>query len=458
MENCLLQQKYKVNNLKIKKIDLCLIFICFLVCFLNLNVGLLCLLAFICLGSMLQKNYDFFEPLNYFSCWYFYYYGLGYICYLIRAEVGMTQKFDNEIILEGQILSILVILFLKILLKLFPAKKYLYIQNNNAFFARNDSIFLISVIVLNFLLSFYYWIKIGGIPILIKGYHDSLKASLGIGLGWIEYVQSFLGILNTVLVMVTINRKNKDRYILYLFVFFNMMLLPILNDSRGSAVFGLLDFLMLYDWNKRKISVKKIFFVGFIMACLATLWGVVRSGGNFLTSGFVFLAEIGVEYDGYLNVIKMFPREINYTLGTTFIPCFTLLFPRALMPNKNMFMTGGEFYKNMMHMDYIRVGVRFTLAGEFYMNFGRIASVVLTVIVFFTLIRASLIMYRNRENYKYQYFALFFLSTAKGFMAGDAATAFSINFYNLFFVSLVLFFLYSWKPRPRKIMIQNHRQ
>lgn len=444
----ILNQKFKKNNI--------IFFIGFIILLLfNIQIALLYLLTWICIFPVFTKNYDFFRPINYFSCWYYYYYGLGYVCYNIRKEFRITQKFDYNVMINAQIISILIIILLKLLLHYFPIRKSIKQINQDSFFINNNIPLLIIVTIFNFGISVLFWKKLGGIPLFIKGYHDSNKALLGKGLGYFEYLQSFCVLLLCLFLMSSFYKK-KDKIFSYLIIIFNLIVIPLLSDTRSTLIYNLILFLIFYSWNKKNIKVITIFFSGLFVIILAAIWGVYR-GGNIASIGIVILAEIGVEFDNYVDVIKMFPNQFEFTYGSTYIPCLTLLLPRAIMPNKNSWMTGGEYFKYIKNHDYIRVGERFTFAGELFMNFGILGAIIITPVIFYLLLRVSTGLYDKyfnqhgkTHNFKIEMFSYLFLKFSLGLLAGDTATAFSSSFYNFFFIILVFIIFAQMKNNNTK--------
>lgn len=426
----------QANSLKYLQYSIFLLLI-ILVLFVHIPTALIFCLFTICVPFFFKKNFDFFNPYNYFFCWYFYYFGLGYFCYLIRLSLGITQKYDDKIIYQGMIFSIVVAVLLKLSLKI-KTKNIKTVFINNYLFKNNLSIMLF-LTILNTLLNLFYWYKLGGIPIFIRGFHGETKAQLGIGLGYIEYLQTFQGILLYLQIIVFWNKSIKSRFY-FLIILYNTFFLAVLSDSRGSAVFSIIYIFILYSWSKnaKRLGLCAIFSLGILMVILATMWGAIRNNYPFITSGMVFAAEIAVEYDNYLDVINIFPVKFEFLHGKSLISCITLLFPRFLLPNKNDFLTGGEYFKEIKHHYHIRVGERMTILGEMYMNFGTL-GIFVSLLVLLLLLRLMKKFYCeavNSNNLIAFFMTFFMLSNSLGFLAGDTATAFSSTFYSLIFILL----------------------
>jgi hypothetical protein len=206
---------------------------------------------------------------------------------------------------------------------------------------------------------------------------------------------------------------------------------------------------MLYSWKRRKVEIWSLFLLGFTVVTIACIWGAFRDNSSPLLSGMVFMAEVASEYDAYLDIIQIFPAQLEFQHGKTLLSCFALLFPRILMPNKNDFITGGGFYKEIKHLDHIRVGVRLTLLGEMYMNFGLLGILIsiIILVVFLALIKKFFFSAMNTNNFIHFLITSVFLSMSRGFLAGDTATAFASSFYNLLFLIFFICIVVLMKKR-----------
>lgn len=426
---------------------------------INYEWALIFLLFLICCGDIFSTKYDFFSPYSYFFAWYFYYYGLGYICYRIRNSIGINTEFSDEVVLKGILYSLTVAILLKILIKTFEKKaKVISFVAPNEYFRRNNFPLLLCFGGLLILINAFFFYKLGGVPILISGYHDSGKATLGKGLGYLEYLTNWANVLIYFTLIAYFNKKHKDK-LSFLIIIFCLIIMPILSDSRSSAVFAVINLLFLYSWNVKKVSTKKIIIAGLLMAVFATLWGVIRNGKNGAIAIMVFMAEIGVEYDNFLDCINMFPAQFDFRNGQTLISCFTLLMPRAILPNKNDWLTAGEYFKEIKHHDYIRVGERMSLLGEMYMNFSFILGVIISILLLiFILYIAKQCYLRKDKNIYLQYFGFYFTNKSKGLIDGDTSTWFSSGFYDVFFLIFLAVLFYSMKKTQNQIIFAQEGQ
>jgi hypothetical protein len=407
----------------------------------------------VCTPIFFKDNFDIFQPENYFWSWYFYYFGLGYFCYQVRVSIGLAAKFDNEIIFKGIIYSIIIACATKCLLKfMIPQKiKTIFV---NKYLQNNILRILIFLTLLNTIITTYYWYKLGGIPILIRDFHNSKKLELGIGLGYIEYLHNFLSLLIYLQVIVLWNRGSKYSFILWLIIY-NIFFLPILSDSRSSAIFAIVNIFMLYSWNHKPMKIFTIFLLGVLLAVAASVWGAIRDGVSILNAGMFFLVEVAVEYDSYLDVINLFPTQFDFQYGATLISCLALLFPRFLLPNKNDFITGGAFLKEIKQLYHIRVGVRMTLPGEMYMNFG-IIGIIFSIFILTLLLSMLKIFYSTAlqtNNYIVFLISFVVLNILKSFLAGDMATAFTFSFYNILFIIICIIMLVSMKNKTNSLPV-----
>jgi hypothetical protein len=117
------------------------------------------------------------------------------------------------------------------------------------------------------------------------------------------------------------------------------------------------------------------------------------------------------------------------------------------MPNKNDFLTGGGFYKEIKHLDHIRVGVRLTLLGEMYMNFGffGILISIFILLAFLALIKIFFYSALAKGNFIHFLITSVILSISTRFLAGDTATAFTFSFYDLLFLIFITCIIVSMK-------------
>lgn len=427
------------NTIKIKPYILVIFFLGIFSSFINIRLGLTMLLFFICFYNVLIRKEDIFKPSNYFKAWYFYYFGFGNICYHIRAYFGLIEKYSEKIQNEGLIIAVVFILLLQLLLTKTTNKKIIVQKNVNIIFIKFNLPLILFFVITQSLLMFLFWYKLGGIPLFIKGYHDSKKATLGTGLGYFEYLISFLQYPYLMCIMAYYCKSKKDKLLKILCFFVYYIILPILNDSRSAMLNNLIMVFIFYSWNKRRIPFKFLIVSGIALVFLATVWGIFRSG-NVASGSIILLLEIAVEYDNYLDVLNIFPSLFDYTLGRTYIACITLLIPRFLMPNKNDYMTGGEYFKYIKHHDHIRVGERFTFPGECYMNFSFI-GIILGLFLVLIILKYADSLYIKRNNFIYQSFSYFFMGFTVSLLAGDTASAFSASFISLIVLIIIVYLL-----------------
>jgi len=411
-----------------------------LISFFNIFVSLVLCLFLVTNPYFLKKKVDVFQPENYFFCWYFYYFGIGFFAYQIRYFMGLNPGFDERVLLKGMIYSIVIAIFIKIFLRIYlkPIKN---IMVNNFFRMRSLSLLLIITFV-NSALNMFYWHQLGGIPIFIPGFHSYQKAELGIGLGYIEYLQNFITLVVIFFIVIQWNDK-KNNYFKLLLILYNTVFLALMSDSRGAAISSVLVMLILYSWNRKRIGLFKIIVLGILLVFSATAWGALRNNISLLYSGMIFMAEIATEFDNYLHVIDIFPSRMDFQYGGTLVSCIALLVPRVLLPNKNDFLTGGEFLRDVLGLEHIRVGVRMTILGEMYMNFGYLGGVFSIVVLLFFLYLMK-IFYKGAlrtNSYISYWMAIIMLFAAQSFLVGDMATAFTFTFYNIVFISCLVVLL-----------------
>ena len=237
------------NTIKIKPYILVIFFLGIFSSFINIRLGLTMLLFFICFYNVLIRKEDIFKPSNYFKAWYFYYFGFGNICYHIRAYFGLIEKYSEKIQNEGLIIAVVFILLLQLLLTKTTNKKIIVQKNVNIIFIKFNLPLILFFVITQSLLMFLFWYKLGGIPLFIKGYHDSKKATLGTGLGYFEYLISFLQYPYLMCIMAYYCKSKKDKLLKILCFFVYYIILPILNDSRSAMLNNLIMVFIFYSWN-----------------------------------------------------------------------------------------------------------------------------------------------------------------------------------------------------------------
>lgn len=353
----------------------------------NFSCGIYLLLLFIlCTRSLfsgfIKSNIFYvFDAKNYFLLNFFLLHGIGYCFYLLRIDLGCANYFhdESEIILGLQ-LSILGLLFFLFAYQI--GLNYFKIEKNHFAFVRIKSVFKYPVIKWFLLLIGVYtlflifWKLMGAIPFFVDNYHQAERAILGKGLGGMEALaRSFLA-LTSLYFIYRLKRYKKFNAFSYLFLGL-ICLLFLLNGDRGGLINYLLGLCFIYYICVAKIKIKQ-YFVGFLLVMtLAGVMGVMRS--NQVTDvamiGYRIATEASVEFDNYVEVLNMFDNT-PYLYGSTLIPIFTIPIPRAIFPEKDKFLTAGNYFKEYHNHYHIRVGERLSYIGELYMNWGILGIVI----------------------------------------------------------------------------------
>lgn len=405
------------------------ILLLFILCTHRLN------LAFCKTGEFL-----IFDPLNYFLLNFFLIHGLGYFCYLSRNSLGICEfNFDSITIQNALLVSILAVIVLLIAFKIGSRGKHVYnhiyseLYNNRKFSVKEKKWYLLIILII--VMFMLLWTLMGGIPFLTPGFHESGRAEMGKGLGLLE------AICNTVLVssqfyfiwkILKGEQFNKFSFIYFL----SVVIILTLSDSRSLVVGYSVQVAMIYYLCAKHIPLKTYILGALLLVFFAVAMGVQRarnSEGNLAQMGMILGTEMYVEFDNYVETFDMYDK-VGGLNGSTLIPIFTVPVPRAIMPDKDKFLTAGNYFKEYHGHWHIRVGERMTYIGELILNWG-IWGVVLGMSVM-GLFMSFIVCGRKHLNDILSIFLLICLSYAPiGFIAGDIVTNF-VGFFmtNLWFI------------------------
>ena len=149
--------------------------------------------------------------------------------------------------------------------------------------------------------------------------------------------------------------------------------LVLLLGQRGFFVLFILSHILLISTYAIKITLTRLI-LGSIVAVLLTVGlGLARAnlidGHSFQQ---IFLLEHHSEYSNYLKLIEN-KKEVVPT-NNTFISAITLLIPRKIYPEKDVWQPAGVVFSESLNHNFVAVGERITLLGEFLMNYGYVAG------------------------------------------------------------------------------------
>lgn len=353
----------------------------------DIFIAYVIVLFFICFCDLIKGFYKtgtlhLLEFKNYLLIYYFYIYGFGYFSYKARENIGINVFDLNGALimhaLQVSIIAVLIFLFAFNLARKHKGK--LPTQRLEVAIQKFKNIKLnkwFKIPIVTLALFSYMWYLMGTIPFLTPEFHRTVKTEVGAGLGLMETL--CLSLLNATLLFYVcffMNKKTIDKT-LVIFLSLNLFIF-VINDYRGALMGYFISIAMVYYYLVRPFSIKQ-YIVGFVMiALIAAAIGAHRSGtlsgagsSGLLSMGAEIATETAVEFDNYVETFEMFEHQ-NYLYGSTLVPIFTLPIPRAIFPEKNKFLTAGEYFKGYHNHTYISVGERLSYVGELYMNWGYI--------------------------------------------------------------------------------------
>ena len=404
-------------------------------------------LVFLCLGSLL-KDYVFtgvlniFTGKNYYLLFYLLLHGIGFFTYHLRLYLGLAV-YDHSEDLINRALLYSVIAVLIFLLSYSFGKRFIHIKIysfSNVRFKKlfNDSrtkwiLLLLGICLFTGLL----WGLMGNIPILIENYHQSARAEVGKGLGFIEAISRSL-INLSLLYFIVCFKKRLFPLFFWIFALFIISLF-LLNMDRGGLMKYLLSIWIVYFVCIKRTTIKHFLVACFLLVILAGAMGAMRTKNlaDLAILGGIILTEASVEFDKYVEVFNMTEKD-GYLYGSTLVPIATLPVPRVIMPDKDKYLTAGNYFKEYHNHTHIRVGERISYVGELYLNFGFPGIILGMVLVgiLLSVVDGSL----DASSVLSVYLYLQFINTFSGLNAGDIATT-VIGFFmnNLLVVTSLTF-------------------
>lgn len=445
-----------VINLRILIFFLISIVLCTLMLKQNFVIGsLIIILFYTCFAELLKTFFKsgriaIFNAKNQFLLHYFLIHGIGYYAYLIRSELSLNNyTFDDNIIIKSITYSILGVIVYQL------SYKYIYnkVKKSCFNFANFSVKRLYPSPTYKWILLFIaiiggaavFWRSIGTIPMLISDYNSSARAELGKGLGYLEALNFSLINLSLLFFIQVVKKRNYnwDTFVYLLSIIF----IFILNADRGSMIYYLLTLWFIYSIYNGQPTLKQFSYFAVGLVLLAGILGVMKSSNrsNLLLSGTIILTEVAVEFDNYNEVFNMVEKE-GYCGGSTLVPIFTLPVPRTILPDKDKFLTAGNYFKEYHNHSHIRVGERISYIGEFFLNFG-LPGIIIGMIVIGCMVGfLDKSMNPMSTLSVYLYMQLVIMTSSVG---GDIPTAF-ITFVMRNFLPIgvtILFYLFFNKKR-----------
>ena len=335
-------------------------------------------LFFLCLGGLL-KDYIYTGKLNFFYGKYFFLlsffllHGIGFFTYQLRQYlgIGVFEHPDGliRISLLYSIIAVIIFLLSYSFGKRFIRLKISFIQNiqfKKLFNNPQTKWYILFLVICLF--TFLFWLLMGNIPIFIENYHDSARTEVGKNLGLFEAI--IVSLINLSLLYIIICLKNHIYSSFLWFFLIGITSLFLLNTDRGGMISYLLSIWMIYSICVKKATLKQFLIICSLIIALAGIIGAMRiKSSDRAVVGLIVASETAVEFDNYVEVFNM-TKENGYLDGSTLIPILTLPIPRTILPDKDKYLTAGNYFKEFHNHTHIRVGERISYIGELYLNFG----------------------------------------------------------------------------------------
>lgn len=416
-------------------------------------------LFFLCLGGLLI-DYIYTGTLNVFYGKYFFLlsffllHGIGFFTYQLRQYlgIGVFEHPDGliRISLLYSIIAVIIFLLSYSFGKRFIRLKISFSKNIRLkkMFDNPQMKWYILLLVIC-LFTFLLWGLMGNIPVLIENYHQLARAEVGKNLGLFEAIIESLINLSFLYIIICLKNRIHSSF-LWVFLI-GIISLFLLNVDRGGMVGYLLSMWIIYFVCVKKATLKQFLIICSLIIALAGIMGAMRikSMGDWIISGGIIASEASVEFDNYVEVFNM-TKENTYLHGSTLIPILTLPIPRTILPDKDKYLTAGNYFKEFHNHTHIRVGERISYIGELYLNFG-ITGIILGMMLVGILLS---IVDKNLDTTSVLsiYFYLQFIRTFAGFVNGDIATCVVGFFMNnlLILVALVLIKLLIYDKKHEK--------
>ena len=364
--------------------------------------------------------------------------------YIIRSYFGLAtyNHAEPHIIkaLQYSVLGLCIFLFSHKFAKKYINAKKINLSLTTTLSPTLNWLFLFFIIISSHIL---LWQFMGAVPLFIENYHQSERAIVGKGLGFLEaFCKSTL--LLSLMYFIQFFRKPRENK-RYAFLFLTIIVIfYLLNADRGGLLLYLISLCFVYYLCVARIKPKQFIAAAIGLILLASAMGAMRSKNltNFTIITAIALTEISVEFDNYVETYNMF-NDKKYLNGSTLIPILTIPIPRSFFPAKDDYLTAGNFFKEYHNHDNIRVGERMSYIGELYMNGG-----LLGIILGMLILGNMLAIFEKKVTLKSNlsiYIYIQLIISCKSFIEGDIVTAFLTFFMNNMLLLPLLSLTYFYK-------------
>jgi oligosaccharide repeat unit polymerase len=190
--------------------------------------------------------------------------------------------------------------------------------------------------------------------------------------------------------------------LLIISIFINMFV-PFFVSNKAGMILPIADLLMISFLLRRKVNMKRVLLLGFVIINLISIVATIRGGDSVSSHSFydkAFGGRYFLDITKTAHIINAIPDKIEYLNGLTLISWinpllpFSMKFPLDVSPSGLGFYIGGEVFGNPYS------GVPPGIIAEMYMNFGIIGIIfgmLLTGILFKT-IHSSLSYYLDSSS------------------------------------------------------------
>ncbi|MGF2120302.1 O-antigen polysaccharide polymerase Wzy [Enterococcus casseliflavus] len=218
-----------------------------------------------------------------------------------------------------------------------------------------------------------------------KAYYESGARVDSVFMGLIYYF--YVGII-----FLACSNINENKSKLYSFIFVVISIIRFLSGDRGDGILLLLSSLLLYLFlvKKKKFNLKQIVLLFLLVPFLVPLVDIWRNSvgnnneGNFFemfiltlkdSNAYVLMLEnLGATIYPLGKLVSIFPYNVNFLYGITYISSLVLLIPSPLrigfigdLTNNQLFSSPANWLQKYLDLSY---GQGFSPFAEAYMNFG----------------------------------------------------------------------------------------
>lgn len=303
------------------------------------------------------------------------------------------------------------------------------------------------------------------------GYVDSLafRVQEFRGYGYLTVLISTYAVVNLVY-FGSLNARQASTvdWVLFLAHFSGLVAFGLLSSSRGGTLNGFVFAVILYHYQRKRLSMVSAASVAigfvFIAATLGTIREVYKFEDGVFDTGFEnvdSVIKISTLSTGVMPLDILARAELkDLQLGKTFLATLTNIVPRDLWPSKPD--TGGVVLTLQYAADdWLGLSVLTpTLLGEFALNFGWILGIGLFLVCYSAMMLWVVSLYKKaifRESANEYFFDIilyiYVMWTAVALMAGEAANTLLPFFVGklipLFIVKKVLMYFYNNKKLQR---------